>query len=294
MKTSSKLLSLLLLVAVITFESCNDDDEVKDVLITSHRASGKFYKLDKSTGAQTEIFTATYDGATLNEIRGFVYHPKQNLFYASINSYKDQDGIQLGHLYTIHPKTKVATRINENDGNNGAYDVWDAIVNWAVASDDSLVAVGDFNSDGNGIVKFGIDGGRSLKTAEVDFCCGLGLVYDKSTKILLVGNEPNGTEEVRIDEITQTGTITDTYTITEFDNFPAATDLSVTDLYLKAMAKDKDGTIYGIVYNVDDTKESYFVKVDIENLTITYISTLGEDSANQYNTLAFIPGKFAN
>jgi hypothetical protein len=255
-------------------------------LITSHRTSGKFYTLDKTTGAATEAFTPTYDGATLNEVRAFVYHPTKKLYYASVNSYVNQDGLQAGFLYTIDPSTKVATRINNNDGNGGAYEIWDAIVNWAVAADDSLIAVGDFNNDGNGVVKFGTDGGRSLKTAQASICCGLGILYNASTSTFLFGNGENtGNMEIAVETMSAAGEITNTNTITTFTGFP--TDLSANSLNLKAMAKDKDGTIYGILFN-SGPKTSAFVKVDLTNSTISFIKMLGVDNANQYNNLTFI------
>jgi hypothetical protein len=290
MKRISNLLFVGLLFTVLSLSSCSDNEtKVADVIVTSHRSSGKFYVLDKKTGQKTEAFAPKFNGDTLKEIRAFVYHPNKKKIYASVNSYKEQGNIRAGFLYSIDPKTMNATRINNNDGNEGAYAVWDAIVNWAVASDDSLVSVGDFNGDGNGIVKFGTDGGRSLNTVQLDICCGLGLLYDKSAKVLLIGNYPDNNGEVRIDEITESGVAVDSYVFTTFSGFPAGTDFSGSDLYLKAMVKDKKGTIFAIVFNVD-SGVSYFVKLDLDNLTVTYLSTLGENYSNQYNSLAIISG----
>ncbi len=58
------------------------------------------------------------------------------------------------------------------------------------------------------------------------------------------------------------------------------------------MAKDKKGNVYGIVFN-DELSKSYFVSIDLEGEEITYISTLGADNGHQFNTLAFIPAKYA-
>jgi hypothetical protein len=82
------------------------------------------------------------------------------------------------------------------------------------------------------------------------------------------------------------GEITDTKTFTDFQGFPS--DLASDWLTLRAMAKDKDGVIYGIVFS-DDSKETYFVKINLTTTIITYISTLGADNGNQYNSMAFIP-----
>ncbi len=281
------LLSMLAFGALLTIESCKDDDPVpQDVLITSHRKTGKFYSLDLATGEKTEVFDVTLNGNTLNELRGFVYHPKKKMFYASASSYVDQNTPRNGYLYSISTSTKTATVINENNGNGGAYAVWDAIVNWAVAADDSLVAVGDFNNDGNGIVKFGTDGGRSLKTTESNICCGLGLLYNAATKTLQVTNDPNdGTIEIStISEAS--GAITSTLVIDNLIDFPI--DVSTNWLPVKAMAKAKDGTIYALMFNSDES-DTYLIKINLVDQTATYISTLGTDNANQYNLLAFIP-----
>lgn len=294
MKKIVTLVAFFACVAFVGLQSCSDDDSApSDVLVTSHRANGTFYKLNTKTGEKTEIFTATIGGSTLTEVRAFVYHPKEKLFYASANSYVDfGDGERRGFLYSMNPKTKEATIINNNDGNGGDYAVWDAIVNWAVADDDSLIAVGDFNADASdGIVKFGTDGGRSNWTIPVDFCCGLGLLYDKKTEVMLVGSSENSSDgEVIIETINSDGEITETSIITTLTDFPD--DLSASWLNLKSMAEAKNGTVYGILHDYDSGK-SYFVKIDIAGEEVTYISTLGLDWDNQYNVLAFIPGNFA-
>src|SRR6187551_2297085 len=92
----------------------------KMTIVTSHRANGKFYSVNPSSGVTKEEFTPTYGGTALLSARAFVYHYKKGLFYASQNTDAG------GYLYTINPATKVATRINENNGANGA-EVWDAI-----------------------------------------------------------------------------------------------------------------------------------------------------------------------
>lgn len=292
MKKFSPLI-LVLSVLLIVLQSCGDDDtKFADVLVTSHRQTGVFYKVDKKTGETKEIFTPTLSGGTLKEIRAFVYHPKENLFYASAStSIYGEAFARKGYLYSMNPKTKVATLINNNDGDGGDYAVWDAINNWAVAEDDSLVGIGDFNDDGNGIVKFGTDGGRSLKTIEAPVCCGNGMLYDKKTGVMQVATGWD-TDDGEIDIVTidAEGVVTSTITITTFTGFPD--DLSITWLTMKAMAKDKNGDVYAILYHYDLGK-SYLVTVDIEGEEITYLSTLGVDEDNQYNSLAFIPGNFA-
>lgn len=256
--------------------------KVSDVmtLITSHRSTGKFYSIDETSGDTTFLFKATVDGATLREIRGFVYHPTKNLYYASTNA----SGPFAGKLFTINPATKVATMINANDGNDGEYEVWDAIVNWAVAADDSLVAIGDFNGDGNGIVKFGTDGGRGLETIQVDFCCGLGMFYEGGTMWIGTG-ERTDDMEIEIMQLNEDGTLLGSDIINVFEGFEED-ETFVADQWftLKGLARDDDGKTYGLLFG-DDEDITYFVEVDVAGKKITYINKLGESNADSFNTL---------
>ncbi len=250
-------------------------------VITAHRGNGKVFTVDKATGAKTEAFTPLFNASALLSLRGFVYHKNQKKFYVTQNTDAG------GDLYTIDPATKVATRINDNLGSVDN-DVWDAVVNWAVAADDSLIGVGDFNDDGNGIVKFGTNGGRSKKTAQTNFCCALGMLYDVTAqKFLVADGDLNGNKEVVIEEYAQTGAKTGvSIRIPTFNGF--TDDITSDWLVLRSMAKDKDGTVYGSLFN-DNKKKTYFVKIDLTAKTITYVGTLGSDNANQHNVLAFVP-----
>jgi hypothetical protein len=258
-------------------------------LLTSHRQNGKFFTINPSNGATTEVFTATFEGVNMKDFRGFVYHPKQKLYYATVAStINDQ---QAGFLYTINPATKVATMINENDGDPNEdqvldYAIWDAVVNWSVAPDDSLIGIGDFNGDGNGIVKFGKDGGRSLKTVEVDFCCGLGMSWVDENTMLVANGWSTGDGEVMLENIELNGTVSDDLLITTLEGFP--TDITINWIPVRSLAKAKDGTLYGLMFNYD-LNLTYFVKVDMANEKVVYISTIGGSAANQYTTLAFVP-----
>jgi len=280
--------ALLSICAVMLFTlSCSDDDDgsSKNVLITSHRGTGQFYTINLTTGETTEAFTITEGANTLKDLRAFVYHGKAKKFFVSEST---DPG---GKLYSVNASTKVATLINDNSGGEGGteYDVWDAVVNWAVASDDSLIAVGDFNDDGNGTVKFGTDGGRSSITTEADICCGLGLIYDKSSGDFTVGNGWSSDDgEVIIERFNKNGVSQDETIITTFEGFPGD-DITTEWLTVKGLAKAGNGTVYGLVFTYD-TKNTYFVKIDLEGETVSYISTLGTGGSNQYNLLAFIPG----
>ena len=244
-------------------------------LITSRRDTGLFQELNKTTGATDDLFTFSFNGGDLTGVRAFTYHFNQESYYASTNT---NEG---GDLYKIDPATRIATKINDNDGAVGA--VWDAVVNWAVAADDSLVSIGDFNADGNGIVKFGVDGGQSSKIAQADICCGLGMIYANS-KFTLANDPNNG--EIDIDELELDGTLTDVTEISTLNSFPS--DISGDWLPVRNMAQDMDGTIYALMFN-DDTDETYFITIDITGETATYIATLTAVRSEAYHSLTFVP-----
>jgi hypothetical protein len=259
----------------------NVKGEDKWSLITSHRTSGKVFIVDKATGAKTESFTPMFNANALTSLRGFVYHKNQKKFYVTQNTDAG------GDLYTIDPATKVATRINDNLG-SADNEIWDAVVNWAVAADDSLIGIGDFNDDGNGIVKFGTNGGRSKKTAQADICCALGMLYDASAQKFTIANAwATEDKQVLIEDYTHTGALSGSpIEITTFNGFPD--DLATYWLNVRSMAKDKDGVIYGNMFS-DDNKKTYFVKIDLTAKTITYVAVIGADAANQHNVLVFVP-----
>lgn len=293
MKNKLSLSGLFLGIMAFALLSCGDDEKAaKDVLLTTNRSTGQFYTINLTNGKLTPVFKAAYEGETLFDIRGLVYHPGEKAFYASVHSYSLLgEGDQTGQLFRIDAKTKIATMINVNDGNGGQYDQWDAIVNWAVDADDSLMAVGDFNSDGNGFVKFGTNGGRSLKTVEADVCCGLGMIYDAESKEALIGNSPED-GEVFIEKFdTQTGASIESFTFTTFNGFPEGfNEISETSwMPLKGLAVSSDGKYYGILFNdEDESQKTYFVSLDFDALTVTYISTLGISIGDQYSALTFV------
>ncbi len=231
------------------------------------------------------MFTLTYGDASLNEIRAFVYHPKRKQFFASVSTYANGD--RAGFLYSVNPSTRQATRINENDGENG-HEVWDAIVNWVVAPDDSLLAIGDFNDEGNGFVKFGTDGKRAAKTKEAEACCGLGMVKD-GDGLLLANGWDTSDGEVILENFSITGERGNAKSITNFENFPPESNVSDHWLPIKAMANDKAGNLFALLFD-ESTEITYFVKIDrTGNGKVTYISTIGDQNSNQYNSLTLIP-----
>jgi hypothetical protein len=254
------------------------------ILVASHKTTGTIYSVTPSSGVRIELFTPTYNGNMLNEIRAFLYHPKENLYYASVSSMIDN--APAGFLYTIDPQTKTATRINENNGAN-SHEVWDEVSNWIVAPDDSLLSVGDFNAEGVGLVKFGTNGGRGNTTTELVVCCGLGLAWGAdNTEVIIANGTDTGNGEVQLDTYTLNGMLKAKQTIKNFENFPS--DLSNDVLQLKSLAKDKNSSLYGLLVD-ETTGATYFVRILSLAGKVTYINTLGQDINNQYSSLAFIP-----
>lgn len=245
-----------------------------------------------ATGTTTEAFTIQEGANTLTDLRAFVYHPKQDKFFISESSSPG------GKLYSVNVSTKAATLINDNTGGEDGieYDEWDAVVNWAVAPDDSLISIGDFNDDDNGIVKFGTNGGRSHKTIPADICCGMGMVYDGATGGFTIGNSWNSDDgEVIIEKFNKDGVSQEEIIITTLEGFPADNpedavndDLTTQWLTTKGLVRAGDGTHYGLLFGYDN-KKTYFVKIDLTAEKVTFISILGSNNSNQYNVLAFVP-----
>lgn len=290
MKTPRILLTALFAAGLMFIESCKSDDPapITYTLVAGNRTTGKFYSVNETTGATKEIFTPTYNGATLTEVRAVAYHPKKNLFYFALNSTGLTSGNILGNLYSMNPTTKISTLINDNSTSQLIY----AIGNWSIAKDDSLVGLGYLRSgSGSSIVKFGTDGKQSLKPVTSDFCCGMGMLYDSKTNkffLAYTGGQKNQLSFKDLDAAT--GVLSNEKLIKTFTGFPE--DFSVSSsLSLKAMAQNgTNAPIYGLIFNgVTASKKTYLVKLDFTALSATYISTIGADNNNQYNNLTYVP-----
>jgi len=253
----------------------------KVTLVAAERFSGKWVSVNETTGAKTDLYTPTLNSAALKALRGFTFHTGLKKFFVT------QTSNEGGKLLSIDPKTHVATVINANSGTNGAV-VWDAVVNWTVVENDSLLGYGDFNNDGNGLVKFATNGGRGKIIPQDNLCCGLGMLFDNVKKEIIVANNSDADDGQAIfDKLTYTGSLSTIGTISTFEGFPI--NMALEWHTVKALAQHNGGTIYGIVYP-NDTDASYFAKIDLTSLKITYISTLGTDANNlQFNMLTYIP-----
>lgn len=261
-------------------ENVNINLKLKDllVLVTNNSIDGKFYSVNTTSGVRIEIFTPTLNDAPLTDVRAFLHHPGENLYYASVYG--------SGKIYSIDPFTKAATLINDNNG-AGGHAVWTDVANWLVTPDDSLLSVGDFGADGVGIVKFGTTGARGGVTNNVNACCGLGLAWGTDQMQVIITNDAvTGPGEIQLDFYSVNGNIRTRQSIKNLENFP--TDLSNDELLVTSMAKDKDNKLFAIL--VDETSgKIYFVRVYTLTGRVTYIATLGADASTNFRTLAFIP-----
>lgn len=290
MKTPRLVLAFLLAASLVFIDSCKSDDPapITYTLISGNRTTGKFYSVNETTGATKEIFTPTFNGATLNEVRAVAYHPKKNLFYFSQNSTALGTNTVLGNLYSMNPTTKVTTLINDNTTSQLIY----AIANWSIAKDDSLIGLGYLRTgSGSSIVKFGTDGKQNLKPVTSNFCCGMGMLYDSKTNKFILSNDGGYKNKIYLKDLdAATGVLSNEKIIATFTGFPE--DFSVSsNLSLKAMAQNgTNAPIYGLIYNgISASRKTYLVKLDLTALTATYISTIGADNNNQYNNLAYVP-----
>ncbi len=290
MKSTHTLITALFVSSLIFIESCKSDDPapITYTLIAGNRTSGKFYSVNETTGATKEIFTPTYNGAALTEVRAVVYHPKKNLFYFAQNSEGLTAGNILGNLYSMNPTTKISALVNDNSNSKL---IW-AIGNWSIAKDDSLIGLGYFRTgSGSSIIKFGTDGKQGLKPVTSDFCCGMGMLYDSKTNKFFLAYTGGKKNQLNFKDLdAATGVLSNEKIITTFTGFPE--DFSVSSsLSLKAMAQNgTNAPIYGLIYNgITASKKTYLVKLDLTALSATYISTIGADNNNQYNNLTYVP-----
>ncbi|MEP2772384.1 MAG: hypothetical protein ABJH05_09555 [Fulvivirga sp.] len=258
----------------------------KLALIAITRQEGIVQRINKTSGTTSELFSFFSESDTLKNIRSIVYHKSEDMFYISENTNTG------GKLYSADPDTKVATVINPNDGAGGLYPVWDALVNLEIAPNDSILAFGDYNGNGNGMAKFDVDGTRRVDILQMDICCGLGVVYDAMedpNSVIISNGWDTNDGEAYFDLFDITDGASDqpvaTYITRKFVGFPD--DLSSDYLYFKELKKDNDGTMFGIILS-EDTDKNFLVNVDLETLEVTYISTLSE-IRNEYQALALIP-----
>jgi hypothetical protein len=265
-----------------TSYNCSAPAAPGDYTLVLGNPDGSFHAIDPATGATSALFTLQSGGSSLGRIRAFTYHYAEKAYFVSVDSKAG------GDLYRADPVSKQAFKINDNDGSDGQA-IWDAVVNWAEGSNGKLISLGDFNADGNGIVEFDTDGTRALTLERTNTCCGLGLVFDSTAGVFTVANGWSTNDgEIQIDQIAvgSGGTIVPVANITNMVGFPK--DLSTDWLPVRSLAGDPDGTLYGLMYNYDES-DTYFISIDIAGGSATYIATLATSGADAPRNLTYLP-----
>jgi hypothetical protein len=245
-------------------------------------------RIDKQSGALKPLFTAMYEQQPITSMQAFVYHPKKRLYYTSVEGVSSSAGVDGGYLYTINPVTKAATRINENNGANGI-NQWENVYSWVIGKDDSLISIGDFELDGYGVAKFGANGNRARTIRNAEICCGVGMIVDSLTNQLMVANGLV-TGYVEIQSLNSDGSRLNSTRLYDFKKF--TTNVASNRLTLVGLTRDHDGTIYGIMRATDNTTletSEYFVKVDVQAGSVTYVSKLSGPGEFRFNSLALVP-----
>lgn len=256
-------------------------------LVAVNGSTGKFYSLNKMTGAATEAFTITYNASPLTSIRGFAYNYSNGLYYASTNSNAG------GKLYSINPSTKQATVINDNSSGT-----WDAIASVVVTPDNKLLTTMYVEDQINGqsLTTFSLTGTSSTPiklTGNPDIGSGMGMTYSSATELLIGDyNNYNVNNKARIHKTSLNGIISETVLL-DFVNFGTLTNA---DIYIRSLVKDENSIIYGLVLvdgdgdnNTKNDFITHLVRVDISNKTMTSIAKIGMNGTNQYFGLANIP-----
>ena len=265
--------------------------------LVASRTDGTFHRINKENGEiKPLLLTATYQGQPISWIEAFAYHPKNRRYYASVKGSANAGVVTGGYLYTMDPTTGIMMRINENTGGNGASQ-WENVYDWEIDKDDSLVSIGDFETDGFGLAKFGLNGQRAHSVRNAQPCCGGGLVLDTLTNQLLISNGATNVGEIELQSVTRAANPLSSTKIYTFNKFPSGVSITSYSLTLNDLARDKDGTLYGIMMAVPQAGigEAYYcVKVDTHAGTVTHLSTLSDlADPNQFNALALVPKHLA-
>lgn len=292
MKKIFNLFTVALFVSLVVLQSCGDDEKPsKNVLVLGSMFTGQFYTVNTTTGALTDLFVPQFDGGDLTDVRAFVYHPDEKKYYVAVTRNSPLDGA----ILTIDPATKESTVINDNDVDG--INVWRALPNWFVTSDDSLFAVGDFNNGIDGFTKFGVDGQPSSRiwVEERDMCCGYGMIYFSKENEIIVSNgdnQENGTLDFLV--YNKDAEIKRGFSITNFIGFEEVVGEDWwTIRSLASESNSRNGNVYGVLVN-SDTGDTYFVKVDFSNYSITRIADLDTEGGYDFAPLAFVPESVAN
>ncbi|MCL6266499.1 hypothetical protein [Flagellimonas myxillae] len=250
-------------------------------LLVSHRDTGQFYVLDLSDGGLTPNFIIMKNEETaLVDIRGVIYNPNDGQIYIA----NSEDGF--GQLYSVNPKTKTPTLINNNENNT-----WKGLSDLIITPNNKLLAAAGFgfNNGPPALIEFELSG---INSEPMEFtgddvpCCGLGMTFGDGNQELLIGN---GTSDpLKIYKSNLQGNITEVITLElEGDGF---VNTEPTNYFIRNLITTKMGTIYALCYDLNDEfGDTHIAQVNLEQNKLIHIARIGTQNENIYFGLVALP-----
>jgi hypothetical protein len=272
MKRTFYFVVLSLVLPLLVMQGCKKDKTVVNDLVVVKRATGVMYKVNKSTGAMTEVMTLSYNSEPLTGLRGLVYDPATGKCFAGATNQGS------GYFYSINLATGVATLLNDNADDN-----WDGIADLVIAPDGNVLSVIWSNLvDNTALVVFDkangtpgthhvlIDGG----TQEEIWSPGA-LIYGSDEEHVIVG----GNNYIFTSNLS--GVVSQTTSLVKTTNI-------VGDAYVMDMEK-VGSTVYSIVYD-RSYENQYLVKLNTSTGAMTEVKLLSSGAKEElYHCLALIP-----
>ena len=258
---------LFLTITALFLMNCGDDEDSRETLelVTVKHNTGVLYKIDKTTGDLTEIHTLTYGGSPLTYLNSLVFHPGTGTYFAG------SSGNGYGHLYSIDPKTGIATLLNNNnDSANGNPYHWLYLNDLVVMPDGNILAVSSLQVGspagftGDGLILFDTQG-NVIEYIQSDAAVS-GMVYGMYKTKMYGSYSYLRTVEVADGHATMGPTIN----FTEGDGFDHEINF-IGAVVMFNMVKDPDnstlsellteGEIYGLMYD-GLPQDEYIVRIN--------------------------------
>jgi hypothetical protein len=295
MKIRFNLLNSIVLIALLSLASCGGDDAAPSkTLVLGSMWNGTFYSVNTQTGELTEIFTPTLGANDLTDLRAFAYNPTEKKFFAAENYNSG------ANVYTIEPGTFEATLLKANDNGSGT-DLWRTIPSWFIDGDGDLFAYMYDYYDGvnykTGFTKVSTSGTPTgtFMIDEFDGCCGLGMVhFPKEEKILLANatNQDDGMLDLYLYD--ESAEIKASFSFTEFVGFTEDVDAGWWTVRSMASATGSmNDDVYAVMVEYY-SGNTYLVKLDLNEYTVTKITNLDAAGDYDYAPLAFVPKSALN
>jgi hypothetical protein len=277
MKRSIIAFAVLFSILSVSFTGCKKDEKpAADIqkLCVVKRSSGELFTVNTTSGALTSVGNLMFDSSPLTGMRGMIYDNATGKCYLGATN----DGG--AGFYSLDLSNLTATLLNDNTD-----ETRDAVADMIIAPDGNVLAVIWSNTLGNSALaeynkSTGAEGTHSIiwDGTDVD---GLwspgGIVYGATNSSLILGG----------DSCVFSASLTGLVNGVTWLKPPAA--ITGSDLYVMDLTKDKDGVVYSLLYDYDNSKQ-YLITLNTTTGVIQVISNIASGSNQDlYHCLAFIP-----